>query len=168
MTRWTRVATAGAVALTCGCYTYRTTPIEAAPVGTSVRARLSPDEAARVSEVLGREDRTVEGEVMERTADGDLVLRVSSGTASDASAFGATHQVMRLPHAGLQELEVRQLDRPRTVGVVAIAAAAIAVAAATAFHAQTQPDQGPGRGGTNSVRVPLIGFRLPFAMPGLH
>jgi len=90
-----------------GCYSYRVVPVEQAPVGETVRARVSSAEAERLREVIGRDDRVVEGELL---APPDSAILVAVRTSViDASV--QTHQRVTVPRQGLVELEVRRLDR---------------------------------------------------------
>jgi hypothetical protein len=156
-------AAAAMLALLGGCYNYRSVSLDTPPIGTEVRVRLAPDEADRVGRILGREDRSVEGALVGRTGADTVQLRVSTSTPADAAAFGPTEQLLDIPRAAVQDVEIRRLDRTRTGGVLAIAATATAFIVASALNAQREPVQGPGRGGTNAARLPLppAVFRLP-------
>jgi hypothetical protein len=146
-----------------GCYTYRGVTLDTPPIGSDVRLRLAPDEADRVGRILGREDRSVEGVLVGRVGTDTVQLRVGTSTPRDAAAFGPTHQLLGIPRAAIQDVDIRRLDRGRTLGVVAIALAATSYAVVSAFNAQREPIQGPSRGGTNATRLPVLApvLRLP-------
>ena len=137
-----------------GCYSYRVVPVEQAPVGETVRARVSPTEAARLRDVIGREDRLLEGQLLE-TADTSILVAVR--TPSDATV--RTHQRVALPRSGLVELEVRRFDRLKTAGIAAVFVAALTAVAVNQFNSST-PSGGEGKGGTNASRVLPIGVHL--------
>jgi hypothetical protein len=71
--------------------------------------------------------------------------------------------LLNIPRSAVQDVEIRRLDRGRTLGVLAIAAAATCYIVASAFNAEREPIQGPGRGGTDAARLPARPpvFRLP-------
>ncbi len=144
-----------AAGLLGGCYSYRVVPVEQAPVGRTVRARVSAVEAERLREVIGRDDRVVEGQLL---ASPDSAVLVAVRT-SLVDAAVQTHQRIAVPRAGLLELEVRRLDRWKTAGVAAVFVAAATAAAVSQFNSD-KPSEGPGRGGTNKSLLLPIGTSL--------
>ena len=139
-----------AVAVFGGCYSYQVVPVEQAPVGQTVRARVSPAEAERLREVIGRDDRVVEGELLEPPDSGILV----AVRTSDAEASVQTHQRVTVPRQALVELEVRRLDRWKTLGITAVLVGAAGALAASQFNTD-KPTENGGKGGSNkSVVLP--------------
>jgi hypothetical protein len=135
-----------------GCYSYRVVPVEQAPVGETVRARVSPAEADRLREVIGRDDRVVEGELL---APPDSAILVAVRT-SVVDASVQTHQRVTVPRQGLLELEVRRLDRWKTVGIAAAVVGVASALAITQFNTD-KPTENGGKSGTNkSVVLPGV------------
>jgi hypothetical protein len=131
-----------------GCYSYRVVPVEQAPVGETVRARVSATEAERLRGVLGRDERVVEGQLL---AQPDSAILVAVRTSLvDASV--QTHQRVALPRHGLLELEVRRLDRWKTLGVAAVVVGATTAVAVSQFNS-AKPTENGGKGGSNNSLV---------------
>jgi hypothetical protein len=143
----------GVVVLLGGCYSYRLVPVEQAPVGETVRARVSATEAERLRDVLGRDERVVEGELL---AQPDSAILVAVRTSLvDASV--QTHQRVALPRQGVLELEVRRLDRWKTLAVAGVVVGAATAVAVSQFNSD-KPTENGGKGGSNkSLVLPLGG-----------
>jgi hypothetical protein len=144
------VVVLGVVALG-GCYSYRVVPVERAPVGETVRARVSSTEAERLRDVLGRDDRVVEGELL---AQPDSAILVAVRT-SLVGASVQTHQRVTLPRQGLLELEVRRLDRWKTLVVAGVVVGAATAVAVSQFNSATPSENGGKAGSNNSLVLPL-------------
>lgn len=136
------------------CYTYQPVRIADVPSGTAIRARLTPNEAARIGEILNTEGRYIEGELLERTASGEVVLKVTSGSNQHPGMMAVTHQNVTVAADAIQEVESRRLDTRRTSVVAGVGAAALAVIVRGALAAQKQPEPGPPKGGTDALRWP--------------
>jgi hypothetical protein len=133
-----------------GCYSYQVVPVEQAPVGQTVRARISPSEADRLREVVGRDDRVLEGELL-APPDSSILVAVRTSVV-DASV--QTHQRVTVPRQGLVELEVRRLDRWKTVGVTAVVVGVASALAITQFNAEKPTENGGKSGSNKSVVMP--------------
>ena len=138
-----------------GCYSYRVVPVEQAPVGETVRARVSATEAERLRDVLGRDDRVVEGQLLAQP-DSTILVAVRTSLA-DASV--QTHQRVAVPRHGLLELEVRHLDRWKTLGVAGVVAGAAAAVAVSQFNS-AKPTANGGKAGSNRALVLPLGVSL--------
>ena len=138
-----------------GCYSYRVVPVEQAPVGQTVRARVSVAEAERLREVLGRDDRVLEGELL-APPDSSILVAVRTSLV-DASV--QTHQRIAVPRQGLLELEVRRLDRWKTLGITAIVIGAATAVAVSQFNTD-KPTENGGKGGSNRSLVLPVGASL--------
>jgi hypothetical protein len=149
----------GLLSLSTACYTYHAVPLENAPVGHTVRARISAAEAERVSGILGREQRLLEGQLIDRP-DGGLLIAIPSTLAVQGSSSVATFQRISVPRESLLEVETRRLDKRRTAGAIAFGVTAVTLVAVNAFANSNSSGRG-GKGSGNQMRVP---FRLPFAV----
>ena len=134
------------------CYTYTAVPPSGARVGERVRVRVSGAEADRLEPLIGQNERTIEGEVLEQ-ADSSIALGVALLAASDATSLSSRpQQRIVIPRAALQELELRRLDKVRTSLLVGAGVAAVAAIAASSGSSLLG---GGGNGGSpNEHRVP--------------
>ena len=131
-----------------GCYTYASMPVEQIPPGSDVRARISGAEADSLTQELGREqDRVIVGELTEKRAS-DVLLSVPSLVHSSTGSNDRVYQRITIPKSSLFEVEVRRLDRWKTVGIMAVAAAILSTIAIKQFGNNGNPG-GAGKGGTN-------------------
>lgn len=140
-----------------GCYSYSVVPMESAAAGTRVRARISATEADRLSEILGREERVLEGRVLPGASQG-LLLEVPAALTTAGTSVRWMNQRIELAPADVLELEVRRLDPWRTAGAVAVLTTVVGYAAVQAFDAVGEPSGEGSKGGTDNY----IGVSLPF------
>jgi hypothetical protein len=138
------------------CYSFSPVQLEQVSTGTQARARLSPDEATRLSGSLGREDRLLEGEVLEVGAD-RLLLAVPMSTAYAGLAPRQYHQRVEISRAGMLELEQRKFS-PLKTGLVIGAGAILASAAIAAAFAAINEDESNEKPGPERIVVPLFRF----------
>ena len=134
-----------------GCFSY--IPIEPGEVepGVSVRARVSPTASARIAPLLGATDaRKLDGTVITRSAD-TMVVEVPT-VLTDNREFGRTpNQRVSITRGDLVELEVRKLDRVRTVGLIGGAAFIVGGAIFRAMNGEPGKEPLPGGGGTDNI-----------------
>ncbi len=140
-----------------GCYSYSLAPVESVTPGSRVRARVSAAEAERLGEIIGREDRLLEGRVVSGNDDG-LLLDVPSAVITAGTAVQWMNQRIELAPAALVELEIRRLDPWRTAGAAALIGTAVGYAAVRAFDAIGSPSGEGSKGGVDN----FIGVALPF------
>jgi hypothetical protein len=144
-----------------GCYAYTAVPVESAPVGADVRARISAAEAERLRDVLGGEDRTLNGRLEERQDSGAILMTVATVPRYDGVALERGRQRILVPREGLVTLEMRRLDRRKTIGVIAVAAAAATYVVVNQFGTE-KAQSGTNRGNPERrVARPIV--RLPIA-----
>lgn len=149
-----------------GCYRYQPTSIGEVEPGTTVRARLSVQEVDRL-DTLGvftsGVGRLVEGIYV--GADGGTVLLDVASTPAGQSATSFRQRVP-LDQPGILELEVRELDKLRTVGVTLAVAAGLA-AVIIASDDGSDPSDGDGPP-IDEARTPTgvrLGWSLPLGFP---
>ena len=149
----------GAALLLSGCFSYLPVlePAQLEP-GITVRARVSPAAGARIAPLLGSSDaRRLDGTLISQSTD-TLIVEVPTVMA-DTREFGRTpNQRVSILRRELLEIEVRRIDRLRTVGLVGSAA----IVAGTILYKSLQGDPGkeplPGGGGTDAL---VFSFRWP-------
>ncbi len=149
------VAALGVLA-SSACYTYQ--PIELGEVApqTEVRARVRAAFAEESAEVLGREERLLEGSV-ELSGPTELMLLVPVVSALDRRG-GTLNQRLAIPRDQIIELELKRRDRTRTallLGVLGVIGSSLVVAAVTGDERASNdvPDTGPTEDWT--IRIPL-------------
>ncbi len=131
-----------------GCYTYTVMPVEQIPVGADVKARISGEEADRLTQELGSEqDRVIAGELTDKQAS-DILLSVPKSVQHSAGPSSTVYQRITVPRSSLFEVEVRRLDKWKTGGLMALAAALVSVIAIKQFGNNGNPG-GSGKGGTD-------------------
>lgn len=154
-TRIVSIASLAAMALT-GCYSYAPIRPEDVSAGTVARARLDPDEARRVAEIIGRDDRLLEGEVLE--ADGDrLLLAVPMTTTAAGMSPRQFHQRVELRRGSILEVEARQFSALKTGLLAGAGAILIGAAIAGAFSGNDDSD-GNEKPRPDDLVVPIFRF----------
>jgi len=152
------------LALTGGCYRYNYVERDALRPGEDVRVRLSAEEAERVGDILGRDDRVYDGHVLE-APDSTLTLAIRSFIVQQGGATESGHQRIVVPRSSVVEMQLRTLDRPRTIGAIAIGVLGTTAAAIVAFKAiNGKDDKGTKLPGERS-RSPGLVIPLRFAIP---
>ena len=125
-------------------------PIDSAPTGVGVRGHLSIDGSARARELTGRDRRTINGRLLrvdETHIEFGLPVRREPGRLGAEGLY----ESLTLARGDVVELELRRLDRMRTVGIVAVAAAAVGVLLVRSLSGDSGGGSAPpGPGGTES------------------
>lgn len=147
---------AAASALLAGCFSYipaRPGDVEA---GVDVRARVSPDASARIAPLLGATDaRRLDGRLITNGAD-TIVVEVPTVMLENRE-FGRTpNQRVSIARSDLVELEVRKLDRARTMGIVGGGAVVLSVALVSALKGEPGKEPLPGGGGTDAIVFRIV------------
>lgn len=115
-----RAVWVGLLAIACatpGCYRYSTTGVEDLAPGAEVRVRVTPETVTRVREQIPAAGPVMEGRLLARTADG-LLLAVPVLSEVRGMRVEALHQRVEVSMPAVLELELRELDRTRTLLVV--------------------------------------------------
>lgn len=138
------------------CYTHAVVQPDQIALGSSVQARISAAEAERLAPAMGVESRVLRGEVIDVHADG-VMLEV--GRRASTGQWLA--QRVTIPRSDILEMEIRELDRVRTFGLITGVAVLGGIAAYSQFEGSSSGTGGPPRPGGENVRIP-IGFRVSF------
>lgn len=139
-----------------GCYSYHAIPAASATPGQTVRVTLSPEEALRQQETVGSLRQRVEGEVVEKGADGSLGLTVPRPASSPSQRAGL-NTFVALPPSAIVQVEAKRFSAGRTALLAgAGAAAAVAVLAVVEAVAGDGGDEGPPNNAL--VRIPIGRF----------
>lgn len=143
---------------TTGCYSYTVIDPGRAGAGTEVRARITPEAAVRIAEIVGTNGRVLQGEVV-GTESAGLVLSVPSVVPADGAAGPRLHQRVTLPSAAIVELEERRLDRVRTFSLLGAVAVVGGYIVASQFGLGGD-EPGGDKPGPENVLVPLLRIRI--------
>ena len=152
-----RPATLVAIAvLSSGCFSYIPARPGEVEAGVDVRARVSPDASARIAPLLGASDaRRLDGKLIQLGGD-TLIVEVPTVMLSN-SEFGRTpNQRVSIARSDLVELEVRKLDRTRTMGVVGGGAIILGVTLINALKGDAGKEPLPGGGGTDNIVFRIV------------
>jgi hypothetical protein len=155
--RWIRT-----IALLCGttmlggCYMYSTVSVAAVPVGSDVRTHVTAAEADRVAAELGYRSTTLEGRLMGRQQDGQLLVRVPGETFSASGQTQRYYQRIALTPADVLDVQTRKLNMIRTGALAAVGVGALVIIVKGVFSGQTGGIPSTGGGTThNDVLTPI-------------
>ena len=131
------VCAAGTLA---GCYTYRPATWQVLPAGTEIRGLLSTEARVGLEDKLRRRIDRIDGTLVERNGDSVLVdvrwLSTTDGRPLYQRVVLAQRDVLRV--------DVKRLDRVRTVAFVAGLVTVAVVSVATGFWSTLSGDGGDG------------------------
>jgi hypothetical protein len=141
-----------------GCYAHvPVSPDEVVP-GTDVRVRVSAAEADRLEAEAGITDRTFRGEVLEN---GPTNLLLQVPVPANERFGGRLYNRVSVPPQQLLEVEVRELDRPKTLLAVGAGVAVLTSAIVVAFEAMDNDEADetePGTPNRGILSFPLLGW----------
>jgi hypothetical protein len=156
--RGASIAAAAAALVTSACYSYAVIDPAQADAGLEVRARITAEESARIDELIGTQDRVLEGEIVGRESAG-LILSVPTVLQDPGLSTTRLHQRLTLPTSSIVELEERRLDRLRTYSLIG-AVAAIAGYVVVSQFGLSSDDPGGDKPGPENLVVP-VRIRFP-------
>lgn len=160
--RWSRRLPLLALApFVAGCYTFAPARVEDARPDQSVRVRLAPVEAARLADFADPTSRTVEGRMVEATADSVLLL-VPSHSEVRGTRVETLFQRVQVGREGVLELELKSLDRPRTYLVSGLVFAGITAFVVNRLAGGGGSEVVPPGGGPADAVIPAL--RIPFGL----
>ena len=140
-----------ASSLLTGCFSYMPARPGDLEPGLDVRARVSQTAGARIAPLLGATDaRRLDGKLIANGVD-TLIVEVPT-VMLDNREFGRTpNQRVSIPKGDLVELEVRKLDRWRTMAVAGGAAVILGITLNKALTGEPGREPLPGGGGTDAI-----------------
>lgn len=109
---------------TAACHAYRPTSLPELQGGDRVRTLLTQAQHDELAEYLLGGDRLVEGTVVEADPAG-MLLEVPVVTVAEGIRVDSYSQRLRIPAAGVADVELRSLDRGRTYALAGVVAAAL-------------------------------------------
>jgi hypothetical protein len=148
-------------ALLLGCFNYVPVDVKAVPVGTPVRAHLSPTGTETFVNRTGLRRATVQGTLVEKR-DTSLVflVRSVSGAQSRAS-LDDLYQQVDVPRQDIAQIEHKKLNTTKTA--LMIAGGVVGAGAFLYYSLQGEPGTytaPPGPGPVDNIRVPFLMVRL--------
>jgi len=144
-----------------GCHTFQPVSYDQVAPGSIVRARVTGEWSDSIAEVLRSDSRVVEGTVVDKPGGDRMLVEVTVQNELRGIQFQSLRQRVALPRSAFVELELKELDRGRTVGVAALAAGAVAAFVIQQLTKDTGGSTLPGPGGPNESRVPTPIFSIP-------
>lgn len=106
------------------CHAYAPSELGQVNAGDRVRTLLTREQFDRISEGLPAGERRIEGVVVEADPEA-LLLEVPVATRVEGIRVASYSQRLRIPEAGIADLELRSLARGRTYGLAAVAAVVV-------------------------------------------
>ena len=144
------------VTLLAGCSAYE--PVATPVPRSTVRARLTVDEAVRWSDLFGEPVRTLQGQVVRQDAQG-LHLDVLLARSTSEFRRGEFRDTLVIPSAGLESVAERRFSAWRTALLAAgVAAGVYLIVDEVLVGGDDEGDPGDG-GGNQQTRIPLV--RVP-------
>ncbi len=144
-----------AAPLAAGCYSYTAAqPASIAP-GVTVRARITPAAGERIAPLLGTTPRMLTGKLISDLRD-TLIIEVPAVMAAEVGSTVQTlHQRVSGPRSEIVFLEIRELNRTRTYGLVGAAALILGWVLFDVLKGEPGAENLPGGGGEDN-RVPVF------------
>jgi len=145
--------------LCSACYTYAPAELTTIPDGTLVRARISGEQADRVQPLIGRDLRVLEGVLLSRSADSVLLQVPSAARPVTGGGVEVLHQRLSFPLRGVNEVELKKLNRTRTALFIAGGTAVLGYILLDALNIGPGKEGPPGNGENPELRIPLLILR---------
>jgi hypothetical protein len=142
-----------------GCYRYVPTTIDAVTPGDKVRAVLSTEARDNLRSTLGMDVAELEGRLLENNGDA-VLLSVPSVRLDNPYGARTLHQNIDVPRQGIVRVDVREVDKFRTYGLIGIGVGA-AVFITTRMFTEGEPGSPNGNGGEPPEHITGVLFRVP-------
>lgn len=143
---------------TSGCYSYRPTTLETVPVGTEIRGLLSTEARITLEDSLRLQLSTLHGTLVERNGD-SLLVTVRSVAAGSTTEGRPLYQRIALAQGDVLRVDVKRLDKPRTIALVAAVATFAIAAVIEGFW--SDPGEPPCCGPPPPEAPPVWAIRIP-------
>lgn len=140
-----------------GCFSYMPADLASVFPGEEIRLQLVARGASDLAAVSGDGGPSVAG-MLVGTDTAAIRVRVPVGVVVEGSMTRSLGQEVVIPRSQISDVERRELDRPRTVGVVAGGVAAL-LAAVFAYGQLNPSPETPRVPQPEEIRVPL--FSVP-------
>lgn len=153
------------VLATSACHTFRPVTVAELTPGQTVRARITGAFADSLSPILMRDARNFEGVVVENGGS-TVLMEIPVERTLAGLRLQTLSQRVEIPAAAFVDLDIKELDRGRTIGAVAIVVAAVGGFVLAQFNKQSGGGSGGGTGGPQEsiLPLPMIRFQV-FGIP---
>ena len=148
------------VLTTSACHTFRPVVVDELISGQTVRARITGAFSDSLSPILLRDAREFEGVVIEN-AGSTVLMEIPVEQSLAGLRFETLSQRVEIPDAAFVGLEIKELDRARTFGAVALGVGALAGFVVAQFNKQSGGASGGGPGGPLDAIFPLPIISVP-------
>ena len=155
-----RVLATLCVLATSACYTFRSVGIDELVPGLTVRARVTGAFSDSLSPILLRDARDFEGVVVEN-AGSSVFMDIAVDQPFTGMRREELNQRVEIPAAAFVDLEVKEFNRGRTIGVVALGVAALAAFVVAQFAKPSGGASGGAPGGPQDAILPLPIISVP-------
>lgn len=142
------------------CYSYVPASFPDVSPAQTVRVRLAPAEAGRLSEYVKAESRTMDGTFLEEGAD-SVMMEVASFSELEGTRVRTFRQRVNIARSGILDVELKELDRPKTFLVTGLTAAVAVFLAIDKLTGQSGSETQPPGPGPNDARRPRFLVRIP-------
>jgi len=149
-----------ALSLTAGCHTFQPSSYDQIAPGERVRARVNSAWADSLDVLLQRDGRVVEGTVVEKNGSG-MLMEIAVQNELRGIEFQTLSQRVLIPRQGFVDLELKELDRRRTFGALALAGTVVGIFLVQQLSEDSGGGALPGGGGPSEARITRPLFRVP-------
>ena len=160
-TRYAYLLTILLPALTLGCFSYVPVDVESVPVGTSVRAHLSPTGTEAFASRTGVDRETVNGTLVEKRNSSLVFLVRSVSSAQSSASLDDLFQQVDVPRQDIVQVEQKKLQTEKTA--LTIAGGIVGAGVFLYFSLRGEPGTytpPPDVGPVDNIRVPFQMLRL--------
>ena len=148
-----QVLTLFGVLATAGCHTFQPAGVSDLEPGHAVRARVTGAFSDSLSQILGRDDtRVIDGVVVEERASSTLI-DVPAVTSLRGIRLETLSQRVEVPNEEILEIEIKVLDRGRTLAVAGVAGLVVGAFVVRQLNRNAGGGQLPGTGGPQDAIV---------------
>ena len=155
------------VLATSACHTFRPVVVDELIPGQTVRARITGAFADSLSPILLRDARDFEGVVVEN-AGSTILMEIPVERSLAGMRLETLSQRVEIPDAAFVDLDIKELDRRRTIGAVALLLAAVGGFVLAQFNKPSGGGSGGGPGGPLDALFPLPMISVPVGIPWIR
>jgi hypothetical protein len=136
-----------ALTLFSACYRYVPVTEASLEVGGAYRAHLTPEGSQQVAPLLGMDVMHLDGRILSVQDTSYLVSMSATVKREDPRPIVWTGERLTIPRAAVNRLELRQLDRPRTIRAAVLYTAGLLAIGGLVFSVRGLVSGNPGGGG---------------------
>ena len=142
------------VLATSACHTFRPVVIDELTAGQNIRARITGAFSDSLSPILLRDAREFEGIVVENSGS-SLLMEIPVDQRLAGLRFETLSQRVEIPAAEFLDLEIKELDRGRTVLAIGFVVAAVGGFVLAQLNKRSGGGSSSGPGGPQDAIFPV-------------